>query len=116
MSRTVWQEAIEETQHTLLEQPDRCFICGQAVSEDCDRCAVQAFRDAGHTARLAVVCDRASCLRTLTDAHTGTWARLFQALAHWPDPALYPLGPYWHIRRAQRFAFRTAQRRTTYLG
>lgn len=115
MRRTAWQETIEATQHTLLERPDRCFVCGETVPADYDRCAIQAFRDAAHTARLAVVCDRASCLRALADAHTGTWDRLFQALAHWPDPTLYPLGPYWRIRGAQRFTFRTAQRRTTYL-
>jgi hypothetical protein len=116
MSGTAWQEAIEQTQHALRERPDRCFVCGEAVAVDCARCVVQAFRDAEHTVRLAVVCDRAHCLRALTDAHTGNWSRLFQALAHWPDPALYPLGPYWRIRSAQRFTFRTAQRRTTYLG
>ena len=78
MSRTAWQETIEATQHTLLERPDRCFVCWETVPADDDRCAVQAFRDAAHTTRLAVVCDRASCLRALADAHTGIWDRLFQ--------------------------------------
>jgi len=79
-------------------------------------CAVEAFADAGHTRRLAVVCERATCLRTLADARTGTWLRLSQALGQWPDPALYPLGPYWAIPRTRRFTFRTEQRRTTYRG
>ncbi|CAA9565311.1 MAG: hypothetical protein AVDCRST_MAG18-1429 [uncultured Thermomicrobiales bacterium] len=115
MSRTAWQETIDQTQSALREQPDRCFVCAQEVAVDCHRCAVQAFLDEAHTHRLAVVCDRASCLNALADAHNGTWQRLFQALTHWPDPTLYPLGPYWTIRRGQRFALRTAERRTTYL-
>jgi hypothetical protein len=116
MDRTAWQETIEQTQRSLREQPDRCFVCGEVVSPDCRLCTVQAFLDAAHTQRLAVVCDRTACLLALAATRNGLWQRLFQAMSHWPDPTLYPLGPYWSLQRRQRFAFRTEPRRTTYLG
>lgn len=116
MNRTGWQETIEQTQRSLREQPDHCFVCGEVVPDGCRLCAAQAFLDAAHTQRLAVVCDRTACLLALANARNGLWQRLFQALAHWPDPTLYPLGPYWIVQRGQRFTFRTEHRRTTYLG
>ena len=94
MVRSAWQDTIDRTRLGLRERPDRCFVCGQEVAVGRDGSAVEAFADADCTRHLAVVRDRTICLRALADTHTGTWQRLFQALTHWPDPALYPLGPY----------------------
>lgn len=116
MARTAWEEAIDATQVVLRAGPDRCFVCEREVAGGQQGCAVEAFVDAGHTTRLAVVCERVTCLRVLADTRTGIWQRLFQALSQWPDPALYPLGPYWRMSNAQRFTFRTEHRRTTYVG
>jgi len=116
MAHTAWQDGIDATQLALRAGPDRCFVCGWAVAADQRGCAVEAFADAAHTKCLAVVCERMGCLRVLADSRSGTWQRLFQAVSQWPDPALYPLGPYWRMPSHQRFAFRTPQRRTTYRG
>ncbi len=116
MAHIAWQLGIDATQHTLRAGLDRCFVCGWAVASDQRGCAVEAFADAGHTRRLAVVCERMGCLRALADDRKGTWQRLFQAVSRWPDPALYPLGPYRRMRSAQRSTFGTEHRRTTYSG
>ena len=114
MSSSAWRETIDRTQTILQQHPDHCFVCGREIPANCERCAVEAFLDDAHSQRLAVVCDQQSCFKALIDPLHNTWQTLFNALNHWPDPSLYPLGPYWLIRRGQRFTFRTEQRRTTY--
>ncbi len=115
MSRTAWQETVEQTQLALRHQPDRCFVCGQPAPGTAPEALLQAYRDAGHRQRLAVVCGRRACRLTLQDAANGRWQRLFDALTHWPDPAIYPHGPYWALRRPHQRIFRTDPRRTTAL-
>ncbi len=113
MSRNAWSEAVEQTQGVIQESPDYCFICGELVPDDATDALVQAFLDAGHRDRLAVVCGRRACRLALQDAANGTWRRLFDALTHWPDKAIHPHGPHWVIRRPHQLTFRTAPRRTT---
>ena len=115
MSRNAWQETIDQTQLVLRQQPDHCFVCGQPVPGTAPEALLQAYLDAGHQQRLAVVCGRRACRLTLQDAANGRWQHLFDALTHWPDPAIYPHGPYWAIRRPHQLTFRTDPRRTTAL-
>lgn len=113
MGRNSWRETIEQTQLVIQERPDYCFVCGELVPDDAPDALIQAFLDAGHRDRLAVVCGRRACRMALQDAATGTWQRFFDALTHWPDTAIYPHGPHWVIRRPHQLTFRTAPRRTT---
>jgi hypothetical protein len=113
VSRNAWQENIAQTQLIIRQQPDTCFVCGEAVGEGCPSCLIQAFLEKGHTQRLAVVCERPQCLKELSDTSNGTWQRLFDGLTHWPDKAIYPHGPYWVVKRPHQFTFRTDPRRTT---
>lgn len=115
VSRTAWLDAIEQTQLVIRRRPDRCFVCEEPVPADAPDALMQAYRDAAHQARLAVVCGRRACRLTLQDAANGTWQCLFDALTHWPDRAIYPHGPYWVIRRPHQRTFRTDPRRTTVL-
>jgi hypothetical protein len=115
MSRNTWQETIEQTQLVLRQRPDHCFLCGQPIPGTAPEALLRAYLDAGHQLRLAVVCGRRACRLTLQDAANGRWQRLFDALTHWPDPAIYPHGPYWAIRRPHQLTFRTDPRRTTAL-
>jgi len=116
MSRTTWQETVEQTQLVLRQQPDRCFVCGLPVPGADPEALLQAYLDAGHQRRLAVVCGRRACRLALQDMASGRWQRLFDALTHWPDPAIYPHGPHWAIRRPHQLTFRTDPRRTTALA
>ncbi len=115
MSRNAWQDTIEQTQIVIQQQRDRCFVCGQPVAADAPDALIQAYLDEGHQQRLAAVCGRVACRKELEDPLKPTWQRLFDALTHWPDPAIYPHGPYWIIRRPHHLTFRTAPRRTTSL-
>ncbi len=115
MSRNAWQETIDQTQLVLRQQPERCFVCGLPVPGDDPEALLRAYLDAGHQRRLAVVCGRRACRLTLQDAANGLWPRLFDALTHWPDPAIYPHGPSWVLRRPHQLTFRTDPRRTTAL-
>jgi hypothetical protein len=115
VSPNAWSEAIEQTQIVIQESPDYCFVCGELVPDDVPEALAQAFLDEGHRDRLAVVCGRRACRLALQDAANGTWQRLFDALTHWPDRAIYPHGPYWVIRRPHQRTFRTDPRRTTVL-
>ncbi len=112
MSRNAWQENIAQTQLVIRQQPDICFVCGEAIDENCPSCLVQAFLEKEHLQRLAVVCERTQCLNELSDMSRGTWQRLFDGLTHWPDKAIYPHGPYWVIKRPHQLTFRTDPRRT----
>ena len=114
MSRTAWQEEVEQTQLIIQQQPDRCFVCGEAVPGEAPRALIQAYLDRDHRQRLAVVCDRPACATALEASGNGAWRRLFDALTHWPDRAIYPHGPYWVIRRPYHLTFRTAPRRTSH--
>ena len=113
MSRNAWQEEIEQTQLVLQESPDYCFVCGALVPDAAPAPLIQGYLDAAHHDRLAVVCGRRSCRLALQDRESGAWQRLFDALTHWPDRAIYPRGPYWAIRRPHHLTFRTDPRRTT---
>jgi hypothetical protein len=113
LSRNAWQETVEQTQLVIKQQPDACFVCGQAVAEEAPEALLQAYLDEDHRQRLAVVCGRVACRKELEDALKPTWQRLFDALTHWPDPAVHPHGAYWVIRRPHQLTFRTAPRRTT---
>jgi hypothetical protein len=113
VSRNAWAEAIEQTQVAIRESPDYCFVCGELVPDEAPEALIQAFLDAGHRDRLAVVCGRRACRLALQDGTNGTWQRFFDALTHWPDTAIYPHGPHWVIRRPHQLTFRTAPRRTT---
>jgi hypothetical protein len=115
LSRNAWQETIEQTQIVIRQQSDRCFVCGQPVAVDAPDALIQAYLDEGHEQRLAAVCGRAACRKELEDPLKPTWQRLFDALTHWPDAAIYPHGPYWIIRRPHHLTFRTAPRRTASL-
>lgn len=115
MSRNAWQEAIEQTQLVLRARPDQCFVCGDPVPDVAPDALVQAYLGAAQQGRLAVVCGRRACRLALQDAANGTWQRLFDALTHWPDCAIYPHGPYWVIRRPHQLTFRTDPRRTAVL-
>ena len=113
MGRNPWRDTVEQTQLVIRESPDYCFVCGEPVPDDAPEALMQAYLDAGHHDRLAVVCGRRACRLALQDAASGTWRRLFDALTHWPDKAIYPHGPHWVIRRPHQLTFRTAPRRTT---
>ncbi len=113
MSRNAWSDAIEQTQLRLRESPDCCFICAALVPAAAPDALLQAYLEATHRDRLAVVCGRRACRLALQDPTNGTWRRLFDALTHWPDPAIHPHGPYWIIRRPHQLTFRTDPRRTT---
>lgn len=113
MGGNAWRDTVERTQTIIEQQPERCFVCGEAVPPDCPDCLLQAYLDAGRRQRLAVVCGRRACRLALQDGANGIWRRLFDALTHWPDPAIHPHGPYWAIRRPHQLSFRTDPRRTT---
>jgi hypothetical protein len=113
VSRNAWQEEIAQTQLVLQDGPDYCFVCEELVPDAAPDALIQAYLDAAHQERLAVVCGRRACRLALQDAANGTWQRLFGALTHWPDTAIYPHGPYWAIRRPHQLTFRTDPRRTT---
>src|SRR3954451_23447158 len=85
VSRNAWQEEIAQTQLVLQESPDYCFVCGELVPDAAPDALIQAFLDAAHRDRLAVVCGRRACRLALQDAANGRWQRLFDALTHWPD-------------------------------
>lgn len=111
--RNAWQEGVAQTQLVLRQRPDHCFICGAVVPGAAPDALLHAYLDAAHRQRLAVVCGQRACRLALQDRASGTWQRLFDALTHWPDRAIYPHGPYWVIRRPHQLTFRTAPRRTT---
>ena len=115
MGRNTWRDEVEQTQLIIQQQPDHCFICGETVPADSPDALVQAFLDEAHGQRLAVVCSRETCRVALEASSQQTWQRLFDALTHWPDRAIYPHGPYWVIRRPHHLTFRTDQRRTALL-
>ena len=112
VSRNAWREEVEQTQLVIQQAPDRCFICGEAVPVESEDALIQAYLDAAHQQRLAVVCGQRACRLALEDPLKPTWQRLFEALTHWPDRAIYPHGPYWVIRRPHHLTFRTDPRRT----
>ncbi len=113
MGRTNWRDGVEQTQATLREAPDYCFVCQAPVPDADPGALIQAYLDAAHQQRLAAVCGRRACRLVLQDRENGTWQRLFDALTHWPDTAIHPHGPYWRIRRPHQLTFRTTARRTT---
>jgi hypothetical protein len=113
VSRNAWQEEIAQTQMVLQDGPDYCFVCEELVPDTAPDALIQAYLDAARQDRLGVVCGRRACRLALQDAANGIWQRLFDALTHWPDKAIYPHGPYWAIRRPHQLTFRTDPRRTT---
>jgi hypothetical protein len=113
VSRNAWHDRVEQTQLILQESPDYCFVCEELVPDAAPDAVIQAYLDAAHRERLAVVCGRRACRLVLQDRENGTWQRLFDGLTHWPDKAIYPHGPYWVIRRPHQLTFRTDPRRTT---
>lgn len=113
MSRNAWLDEVEQTQLLIRQQPDHCFVCGNLVPSVAPDALIQAYRDEEHQERIAVVCGRRECRLALQDPTGRSWPRLFDALTHWPDQAIYPHGPYWVLRRPHHLTFRTAPRRTT---